>query len=190
VNGGWLVGVLIAAAVLLATTGPPGRRARLKLPRRRRPEPAPTRAGVPFVCDLLAAATLAGATPAAALNAVLDALVHAGLAEEPELRRAATRWAFGGDAEQVLAELAEVDAGRWRSLADPLLLSVRTGAPVAELLSSAASSARSRRRWDAEAAAAALSASLVLPLGLCTLPAFLLLGVVPVVISLARGVLG
>jgi hypothetical protein len=35
-----------------------------------------------------------------------------------------------------------------------------------------------------------LSALLVLPLGLCTLPAFLLLGVVPVVLTLAGEVLG
>ncbi|MEZ0492422.1 type II secretion system F family protein [Kineococcus sp. TBRC 1896] len=142
----------------------------------------------PLVADLLAAAVTGGLPPGRALAAVLDALAQEGFAPEPALQRAAARWAWGSDPDGPAAALAE-DPGRWDELADPLLLSARTGAPVADLLRSAASSGRDRRRWEAEAAAARLSAALVLPLGACTLPAFLLLGVVPVVLSLAGDVL-
>ncbi|MEZ0165512.1 type II secretion system F family protein [Kineococcus sp. LSe6-4] len=203
-----VVAVLLAAAVLVpgggagGAGGPAGRgrgaagrapgpvlrrvRARVRAPD---PAQAAPVADAALVADLLATAVTAGLPPGRALAAVLDALGAEGFAAEPVLQRAAARlsWGSGHDGPgQVFAE----DPGRWDDVADPLLLSARTGAPVADLLRSAAASGRDRRRWEAQAAAARLSASLVLPLGVCTLPAFLLLGVVPVVLSLAGDVLG
>ncbi|PRY16083.1 type II secretion system F family protein [Kineococcus rhizosphaerae] len=189
VGAGVGVGVLLGAAVLVAggvrarSARPARRRVRL----RRRDPGGPPAPDVALVCDLVAAAVGAGLPPGRALEAALDALAAEGFAEDAVLRRAAVRLSWGADP----AEFAEVLAGHgtWDDLAEPLLLSARTGAPAATLLASAATSRRARRRWEAEAAAGRLAARLVLPLGLCTLPAFLLLGVVPVVLTLAGQVL-
>lgn len=198
---GLLTGIVLGVAVLVATGEGPSRprspRARLpvlrgRLARGRSPgvrRGSVERADVPLVLDLVAAAVRAGLPPGRALEATLDALSAAGVPEDPALRRVAVQLSWGSAAEEAWSSLTAQTA-RWDELADALLLSTRTGAPAASLLASAASSARAARRWNAEAAAARLSALLVLPLGLCTLPAFLLLGVVPVVLTLAGEVLG
>lgn len=59
-----------------------------------------------------------------------------------------------------------------------------TGAPTAALLRATASALRRTRRRRAEQAAARLATHLVMPLGLCLLPAFLCLGVIPLVLAL------
>ena len=73
-------------------------------------------------------------------------------------------------------------------VADPatdaaLDLSRRAGVPAIELLRSSARLSRHRARVDGRMRAAALSSRLLIPLGVCTLPAFLLLGVAPMVLS-------
>lgn len=60
-----------------------------------------------------------------------------------------------------------------------LELSRAAGVPAAELLRSEAGELRASARATAQERAAALSVRLMLPLGLCVLPAFLALGVVP-----------
>jgi Flp pilus assembly protein TadB len=64
------------------------------------------------------------------------------------------------------------------------------GASPVPLLRTAADRLRSRRRAAIRAAAGRLGVQLVVPLGLCYLPAFVLVGLVPVVVSLASGLLG
>ncbi|GMA86581.1 hypothetical protein GCM10025868_18310 [Angustibacter aerolatus] len=83
-------------------------------------------------------------------------------------------------------------ARAWRDVDDAYLplvraltLAERTGGGAALVLRSAAGDARARRRRAAAVASARLGVRLVLPLGLTTLPAFGLLGVVPVVAGLA-----
>ncbi|MFG6443997.1 type II secretion system F family protein [Microbacterium sp. P07] len=69
-------------------------------------------------------------------------------------------------------------------------LSTAAGVPAVDLLRSSAWLARHRARTDGRLRAAALSSRLLLPLGVCTLPAFLLLGVAPMLLSiLSSGVL-
>ena len=63
----------------------------------------------------------------------------------------------------------------------------RAGAPAVDLLRSAATDARRRARTDGRLRAARLGARLLLPMGLCTLPAFLLLGVGPMLLSVMAG---
>lgn len=67
--------------------------------------------------------------------------------------------------------------------ADVLVLSQSAGAPAVELLRAAAASERHRIRTDGRLRAARLGSRLLLPLGVCTLPAFLLLGVAPMLLS-------
>lgn len=64
-----------------------------------------------------------------------------------------------------------------------LALSRLAGVPAVELLRATAALARHRARTDGRLRAARLSSQLLLPLGVCTLPAFLLLGVAPMLLS-------
>lgn len=64
-----------------------------------------------------------------------------------------------------------------------LALSRTAGVPAVELLRASAELARHRARIDGRLRAAKLSSRLLLPLGVCTLPAFLLLGVAPMMLS-------
>jgi tight adherence protein B len=64
-----------------------------------------------------------------------------------------------------------------------LSLSARSGAPPAQLLRSEAARLRRDAISEAERRAAALGVWLMLPLGLCVLPAFVLLALVPVLLG-------
>lgn len=64
-----------------------------------------------------------------------------------------------------------------------LALSRTAGAPAVELLRGAAALDRHRSRTEGRLRAARLSSRLLLPLGVCTLPAFLTLGVAPMLLS-------
>lgn len=64
-----------------------------------------------------------------------------------------------------------------------LELSRAAGVPAAELLRAAAAQDRHGARVQGQLRAAKLSTRLLFPLGICTLPAFLLLGVAPLLLS-------
>ena len=83
------------------------------------------------------------------------------------------------DAPEILAPLADALEPAWVD-----------GAAPGPLLRQAAASVRSTRHREAQEAAARLGVRLVLPLGLCFLPAFVLLGLVPVVLAAGGAVLG
>jgi tight adherence protein B len=63
-------------------------------------------------------------------------------------------------------------------------LSRNAGVPAAELLRAAAAMARHQTRVAGRLRAASLSSRLLLPLGVCVLPAFLALGVAPMLLSI------
>ncbi|WP_307802961.1 type II secretion system F family protein [Frigoribacterium sp. PvP032] len=73
------------------------------------------------------------------------------------------------------------DDGGGESVLD---LSRRAGAPAGALLRAAAAERRLDATTAARSAAARLGSTLMLPLGVCVLPAFLVVGVVPLVIAL------
>ncbi len=64
-----------------------------------------------------------------------------------------------------------------------LELSHAAGVPAGELLRASAGQERHASRVDGRVRAAKLSTKLLIPLGVCTLPAFLLLGVAPLLLS-------
>ena len=64
-----------------------------------------------------------------------------------------------------------------------LTLARTAGVPAVELLRATAALARHRARVDGRLRAARLSSRLLLPLGVCTLPAFLFLGVAPMMLG-------
>jgi len=131
--------------------------------------------------------------PAPVVLELVCAALEAGLPTESALRAA---FAAAGD-ETGGNALLGADAGRrttaaspqWIAMARALDLADRTGASAAVLLRSAAGDERARRRAGVRLASGRLGVRLVLPLGLAVLPAFVLLGVAPVVLGLAEGVL-
>jgi tight adherence protein B len=70
------------------------------------------------------------------------------------------------------------------SIAEVVELSRRAGVPAAALLRSEADEARRQARSTGEQKAATLAVTLMLPLGLCVLPAFMLLSVAPLLIAI------
>jgi tight adherence protein B len=75
--------------------------------------------------------------------------------------------------------------GGEESVIDGVLdLAQRAGVPAAELLRSEAEQRRRQARSDGQRAAAALAVWLMAPLGVCVLPAFMLIGVAPMLIAI------
>jgi len=91
----------------------------------------------------------------------------------------AAAWELALDGE--VPDEARSNAGALRS---SLGFAATSGAPSAAVLYAQAAQIRRRRSREAERRAAALGVQLVLPLGLCALPAFICLAVVPLVLTL------
>ncbi|WP_068981851.1 type II secretion system F family protein [Leifsonia xyli] len=81
-------------------------------------------------------------------------------------------------------ERAGLDTGDDHVLDRVLRIEERAGAPVADLLASASRQERRSARVEGRARAATLAVRLLLPLGVCVLPAFLVLGVAPVILAM------
>ncbi|MFF1633450.1 type II secretion system F family protein [Leifsonia sp. NPDC058248] len=77
-----------------------------------------------------------------------------------------------------------IDGAEPTELHRTLALAERAGAPVVELLRSAARKARRDARIEGKQRAAALAVRLMMPLGVCVLPSFMLLGVAPIVLTI------
>lgn len=71
-----------------------------------------------------------------------------------------------------------------RELGHALRFAGTTGASSAAVVTAHAAQFRRRRNREAEQRAAALGVRLVVPLGLCSLPAFVCLGVIPILVGL------
>lgn len=143
--------------------------------------PAGVAAAVPVavLIELVAAALAGGLSPAEAVGAAVRA---AGPGAGPELQQVVDSLRLG-----VGAEVAWERAGpAYAGLARTLVLAERTGASAATALRRTAMDERAARRRRAQLAARRLGVHLVLPLGLATLPSFVLLAVVPVVVGLAQ----
>ncbi|KOV19153.1 type II secretion system F family protein [Streptomyces caelestis] len=154
-------------------------------PQTREPKTAGAERQLPLAADLLAACIAAGAGPVAAAQAVGETL---GGPVGEALARGAAEVRLGGE-----------PAAAWRRLA-----SVPGAGPLARLLERADVSglplagpaarlaAEARAEWTRAATARARRAAVMVsaPVGLCFLPAFIAVGVLPVVIGLAGGVLG
>lgn len=137
---------------------------------------------LPFALDLMVAALEAGQSNASALALVGGAV---GGPIGAELSGIAAKLDLGGETTLV-----------WEAVgADPTLAplgrafarSVRSGASATRVLRRAADEARQSRRAQSEERARSVGVKTAAPLGLCFLPAFVLIGVVPMVVSAFRG---
>lgn len=136
-----------------------------------------------MLMDLVAAALTAGLPPPRALE-VAGASFPGAAGQAVE--RVAALWLLGASHEAAW-EGSPVEV---EPLRRTLHLVATAGVPGVLLLRSAADELRRHERRSTEARAQALGVRLVLPLGLCALPAFAAWAVVPVVLSLAGQVLG
>lgn len=135
---------------------------------------------VPQIADILAAALAAGVPIPGATKAVGAAI------SEP----ASTVLTGIARAQDLGADPVET----WRTAPEPLrpighalARTQRTGASVSDVLHGLAEDSRRQQRTLLEVAARTAGVRAVAPLAACFLPAFLLLGVVPVVVTLAEG---
>jgi tight adherence protein B len=128
---------------------------------------------------LVAAATPSNHTPGLGLD--LMAIAVSGGASLPRAR-------------QVVAQARErcglAPDGTDAAIDDVLELSRRAGVPAAALLRSEADEARRIAQSEGERKAATLAVLLMLPLGLCILPAFMLLAVAPLLIAVISSTVG
>ncbi|MFE9481439.1 type II secretion system F family protein [Streptomyces spororaveus] len=139
---------------------------------------------LPFAADLLAACLAAGAGPVEAAEVVGESQ---GGPVGDRLARAGAELRLGGEPGAGWGRLAEIPGAR--ALADCLERADRTGAPAAEPVSRLASGLREDRARAAAARAQRAAVLVTAPVGLCFLPAFLAIGVAPVVIGMASGLL-
>ncbi|MFV0452621.1 MAG: type II secretion system F family protein [Propioniciclava sp.] len=142
-------------------------------------------ASVPHTCELLAVCLQAGAPPRTALSQV--ARVLAGPPRE-NLQRVLHRIDLGVDEADAWLVLAE--APGYERVARDIARSVRHGAALADLLRRHADAARADAQSAALARARVAGVKSVVPLVVCFLPAFLLVGVVPILATTFATVLG
>ena len=204
VDAGFAVAAILAAAAVTASSGRSEARRRLRrrmLPAADAGHSGTARSGdeasgepcglgpVPGLRDVAMMLELIGAMLDAGAGLGRALALTAGLAT-PEIR---------GPLRPVVAALAigaDWDTA-WRSSGtrSPELLALRdalgfaavTGAPSSAILYAQAARMRREQFRSAEKRAAALGVQLVVPLGLCSLPAFICLGVVPVLLAMLPG---
>ncbi|MFF2245489.1 type II secretion system F family protein [Arthrobacter sp. NPDC058130] len=184
-----------AAAVLLAGPGPVRRRLRRQFlgpasevaghsgvrdaGRRERPGFTGLR-DTAMMLELIGAMLDAGAGLGRSLE-LIAALVPPELGRQ--LRPVVSALAIGADWNTAWRS-SGTQAAQLLALRDALFFAALTGAPSSALLYAQAARLRRERNRAAEQRAAALGVKLVVPLGLCSLPAFVCLGVVPVLLGL------
>ncbi|OBK31108.1 hypothetical protein A5634_14465 [Mycobacterium asiaticum] len=184
---------MLLAVALLVGGGTPVVRARagmsssardVRRPRRVGPDPL----GVASSLDVLAVCLAAGMAVATAAGATAR---FAPPRLAAVLRRAADLLSLGAD--PAIAWAAPADLGAVDAEVDGLLRLARRSASSGAALADGVTELAVQSRHDAAAAATAAAARagvlIAGPLGLCFLPAFVCLGIVPVVVGLAGDVL-
>nr|WP_240979526.1 type II secretion system F family protein [Streptomyces sp. HNM0574] len=135
---------------------------------------------LPLAAELLAACCAAGSSPERAADAVGRAL------DGPlgrRLLRAATELRLGGDPVEVWRRFGALPGSE--GLARCLERSATAGTPAVDTVTRLSAQLRADRKRAAEARARRAAVLVTGPLGLCFLPAFLAVGVAPVVLGLA-----
>lgn len=134
---------------------------------------------LPHVVRLLGTALAAGTAPADALEVVADALPGAATRR---LQPVALRLRLGADPIATWGALAADPA--LAPLGRALARAQSGGVPVATAVARLADDLARAARADVEDRARAVGVRAAVPLGLCLLPAFVLVGIVPLVVAL------
>ncbi|MFE3069304.1 type II secretion system F family protein [Streptomyces sp. NPDC059247] len=139
---------------------------------------------LPLAADLLAACASAGAGPGEAAEAVGRSL---GGPLGERLCRTAAELRLGGEPAEVWGRFGAIPGAE--GLARCMERAGSSGAPAAEAVARHATALRAARTRMAVTGARRAQVLISAPVGLCFLPAFLAMGVAPVVIGLAMGLL-
>ena len=153
-------------------------------PAERRRERARAALELPYAVDLLAAALRAGLPTDRAVGEVAEAL---GGPVGVRLGRVAGALSLGLPPELAWRPVQDLPAGT--RLAAAVARSAESGAALAGAFLRLAEDLRTARLAEAETAAQRAGVLLVLPLGLCFLPAFVVAGIVPVIVAVLGDVL-
>jgi Flp pilus assembly protein TadB len=138
----------------------------------------------PELADLLGAMVASGATSTGALRAAALAIGEPARTTLAPVVAALDLGAAPADA------WAPAAVGPLAPIAGCFSRSASTGAPMMSVLAGVAADLRRKHRLAVEVRARAAGVRAVAPLAACFLPAFLLVGVAPIVASLASGLLG
>jgi len=138
---------------------------------------------VPAACDLLAVALAAGLPVGEALGAVGAALPPP---VGPDLRQVASLYRLGAEPRRVWGDVP----GELAAIGRVLVRAGESGSSVGPALRALAADGRADARAATETAVRRAGVWVLAPLGLCFLPAFLCLGVVPLVLGIAGEVFG
>ena len=141
-------------------------------------------ADMPLGLDLLAAALKGGGAVDGSITAVADAL---GGPLGERLHRTARSLRLGAEPAEAWAHLSGVPQAE--RLITAAVRSSASGGALSGALERLSGDLRADRAVAMEAAAQRAAVLIVLPLGLCFLPAFLLAGLAPVLFGLLRGLL-
>lgn len=180
---GGLMGCAVGAAAAYGTWRWQGSRPRPG-PGESREERAAIAGQLPLVADLLAACIAVGAGPREAAEAVGESI---GGPLGDRLARVAAEIRLGGEPAEAWGRLGDIPGAG--PLARCLHRAGSTGAPAAEPVSRLAEAMRAEQAGAAVARAQRAGVLITAPVGLCFLPAFLAVGVAPVIIGLAGGLL-
>lgn len=181
----WLVvGGFVGVAAAVLVTPVAARLLRRIEPRSARRARQAAASELPFAADLLAAALRAGVPVEAAARTTGAGI---GGAVGRDLVRVADGLRLGLEPADAWPVLRTVPGAE--RIVDTVVRSAESGAAVARALERLADDLRGSRAVAVEAAAARVGVLIVLPLGLCFLPAFVLAGIVPVIVAVLGGVL-
>lgn len=177
--GGWF-GVALGSVALVVVWRAAGRM-ETPVQRRRRED---LQRELPYAVDLMAATLAAGSAPGSALRVVAEAV------DPPlriELRRIGDSLAWGVDPVGVWSEVGKHP--QLGPLGRALGRAVDSGSPVSDAMEQLSEDLRSAARSEVESRARSVGVKAAAPLGICLLPAFVLLGVVPLVAGSAAALL-
>ncbi|MFH9476977.1 type II secretion system F family protein [Streptomyces anulatus] len=185
--GAWLAGWILVGGVMGCAAGSVAaygiwrwRRSRPSTPGDSHPEKAVIAQQLPLVADLLAACIAVGAGPREAAEEVGESI---GGPVGDRLARTAAEIRLGGEPAEAWGRFGEIPGAG--PLARCLHRAGSTGAPAAESVARLADSMRAARAAAAVTRAQRAGVLITAPVGLCFLPAFLAVGVAPVIIGLA-----
>lgn len=167
-----LVSLMVAERLLRRVESPATRLERVR-----------ARGDLPFATDLLAAALRTGAPPDRAAIVVGEAV---GGPVGTRLTLVGRALRLGASPRDAWAHLADLPGGR--RLSRVAARSADRGTALTQALERQAADLRVAKAAAAEASARRVGVLVVLPLGVCFLPAFVLMGVVPVVAAVIRDV--
>jgi len=120
-------------------------------------------------------------------DALQYAQKHSPHAASQELEQVLNQFRMGFPLSRGLEEIADANAS-WRTISDTLIGSLHSGSPITDQLADVEFALQSSIDTEKLKRIKSVAVKSVLPLGLCFLPAFILLAVIPIIAGLISGI--